>query len=118
MRQLGGRFPHSPRRGSLRSQVRILDLDLDFFVHGAEHFRSSRDTRLDAEDYPPWSMAEALRFLEESCGLKSKLPGIVVEHHAELFARWREGIEAGWLTQPFEVVHVDGHADLGLGDSG
>lgn len=39
------------------------------------------------------------------------------EHHNELFYLWGEAIEAGRLAAPFEVVHVDAHADLGLGDA-
>jgi hypothetical protein len=44
--------------------------------------------------------------------------GFVVENHGELFACWREAIDAGALEAPFHVTHVDAHADLGLGDSG
>ncbi len=41
----------------------------------------------------------------------------MIEHHNELFYRWGEAIDAGRMAAPFEVVHVDAHADLGLGDS-
>lgn len=96
---------------------RILDLDLDFFVDGVAHDRAADAGRLDGEDYPPWSTADALAFLKDGCNLTKKLPGFVVEHHGELFPLWRDAIAAGKLTPPFEVVHVDAHADLGLGDS-
>jgi hypothetical protein len=95
---------------------RILDLDLDFFVDGAAHMRAYDAERLDAEDYPPWSTADAMTFLKDRCNLSAKLPGFAVENHGELFPLWRDAIADGTLTPPFEVVHVDAHADLGLGD--
>lgn len=97
---------------------RVLDLDLDFFLDGAATWRGRQDDRLDAADYRPWPLAQVLSFLRERCRLAGTLPGIVVEHHGELFGRWRDAIDAGQLTPPFHVTHVDAHADLGLGDSG
>ena len=35
----------------------------------------------------------------------------------EAFLYWRELIQAGQIITPFEVVHVDAHSDLGLGDA-
>ena len=96
---------------------RILDIDLDFFLDGVAHWRSSSDGRLD-DEYRPWETDAALTFLRDQCGLADPLPGFVVEHHGELFARWRQAIEAGNLHTPFHVTHVDAHADLGLGDAG
>jgi hypothetical protein len=98
--------------------LRVLDLDLDFFIEGAAHWIASSDARLDADEYPPWPHEKALSFLEDRCKLTGKLPGFVVEHHAEVFGCWREAIAAGRLEPPFSVTHVDGHADLGLGDAG
>lgn len=98
--------------------IRILDLDLDFFIEGAAYWRPSDSDRLNAEDFPPWPQQKALSFLEDACKLTEKRPGFVVEHHAELFTCWREAIAADRLEPPFSVTHVDGHADLGLGDSG
>jgi len=97
---------------------RILDLDLDFFLDDTAILRGPDDGRLDGEDFPPWQLEEVLAFLHGQCGLRQPLPGFVVENHGELFARWREAIDAGRLTAPFHVTHVDAHADLGLGDSG
>jgi hypothetical protein len=48
---------------------------------------------------------------------KWSTPGFVVEHHNDLFYRWGEAIDAGQMTKPLEVVHVDAHADFGLGDA-
>jgi hypothetical protein len=97
--------------------VRILDLDLDFFLHGVETWKDPDGERLNAEEYPPWQMDDALSFLRESCLLDCSRPGFVFEHHSDLFYRWGEAIQAGVLTPPFELVHVDAHADLGLGDA-
>lgn len=96
--------------------TRVLDIDLDFFVDGTAHWREVGDARLDATDFPAWSVEDAIRFLKERCGLADRLPGWAVEQHAEVFDRWHAGIERGILEPPFSVTHVDAHADLGLGD--
>ncbi len=95
---------------------RVLDIDLDFFQHGTEHWAG--EGRLDAADYPPWAIDEVVTFLRGRCQLDGPLPGSVVEYHHEVFVKWREAIEAGILVPPFHVTHVDAHADLGLGDNG
>jgi hypothetical protein len=97
---------------------RVLDLDLDFFVHGAVHWRESTDARLSDSDYPAWTEEEALAFLRDRSGLTTPLPGIVVEHHGDPFGLWHEAIEGGRLLTPFSLTHVDSHADLGMGDDG
>lgn len=97
--------------------MRVLDIDLDFFVEGRVHFVPPGANRLDAADYPPWAVDDALTFLERQCGLTQALPGWATEHHAEVFERWRDAIALGILAPPFSVTHVDAHADLGLGDA-
>jgi hypothetical protein len=97
---------------------RVLDIDLDFFVRGVAHHRRRDDGRLDPAEYCAWSMEHTLGFLHERCGLTSRLPGLVVEHHGELFGRWRDAIDAGVLRAPFHVTHVDAHADLDVGGTG
>jgi hypothetical protein len=97
--------------------MRILDLDLDFFLEGAANWRSAGEGRLDAVEYPPWPREEALAFLQDRCKLTDPLPGFVVENHGELFALWAAAIEDGRLTLPLSVTHVDAHSDLGLGDA-
>ncbi|MGI8796797.1 MAG: hypothetical protein ACR2IR_09510 [Acidimicrobiia bacterium] len=98
--------------------TRVLNLDLDFFLRDAAHWRGRQHERLDANECPPWLLEEAISFLEDRCGLAGKLPGFVVEHHGELFDRWRSAIDGGRLNVPFHLTHVDAHADLGLGDAG
>lgn len=96
---------------------RILDLDLDFFVHEVAYYRSSADPRLPDNDFPAWILEEAMTFLTQRCRLTTPLPGFVVEHHSHVFSRWRAAIRTGGLHTPFHVTHVDAHADLGLGDA-
>ena len=100
------------------SVTRILDLDLDFFLNRTAYARAPDGPRLRPEDYEPWATDRAVEFLANACGLSGKLPGIVVEHHGELFERWRTASQTGTLNLPLSVTHVDAHADLGLGDVG
>lgn len=97
--------------------MRVLDLDLDFFLCGKAHFKDSAEGRLDPDEYPPWPLDLVMTFLTRRCRLDRPRPGFVVEHHNELFYMWGEAIQAGQIAAPFEVVHVDAHADLGLGDA-
>lgn len=97
--------------------MRVLDIDLDFFLDDVPYFPSGE--RL-GDDYVPWSEADVRRFLERQCGLsrERRVPGRYVSRHHEAFYFWRELVEGGRLSVPFDVVHVDSHADLGLGDAG
>jgi hypothetical protein len=96
--------------------TRILDLDLDFFVHGVATWRAVGSGRLEAADFPPWPVEDALSFLRDRCKLSDPLPGYVVENHGELFDLWGDAIAAGTLAVPLSVTHIDAHSDLGLGD--
>lgn len=77
--------------------------------------------RLDEDNYGDtvWSEERVRNFLENNLDLskKNKIPGRVVVGHNESLFFWEELLEQGKLTDPFEVVHVDSHADLGLGCS-
>jgi hypothetical protein len=97
---------------------RVLDIDLDAFVYGSEDGRTRDDPRLDARVHPPWDLPKVISFLQCNCGLRRPLPGFAVEHHGDLFFRWRDAIEEGSLEPGFHVTHVDAHADLGTGDRG
>ena len=105
--------------------MRVLDIDLDFFLDEiteaadpGERRPSGPDGRPHSEGDIPWREKEVIEFLENRCGLSDEEPikGHVVKHHHEAFYYWRELIQKGELTTPFEVVHVDAHADLGMGD--
>jgi UPF0489 domain len=99
--------------------MRVLDIDLDFFLDYVAWSRGEVE-RLEDHEYTPWSDQEVILFIEDQCGLsRSRLvPGRIVVNHDEAFLYWRELVQSKRLTTPFEVVHVDAHSDLGLGDAG
>ncbi|MDU5107637.1 UPF0489 family protein [Clostridium sp.] len=98
--------------------MRVLDIDLDFFQEGVAHFVSDYGDRLETGDTSAWEKERVVRYLEENLGLSkvNKIKGRIVEHHDEAFYFWRELISKNLLVAPFEVIHVDAHADLGFGD--
>jgi hypothetical protein len=102
--------------------MKILDLDMDYFMYKyASNISESCTSRLNNSDYGKhvWSETEVRRFLENNLGLstKRKIKGKVVAAHNEVLLQWSELIEKKELAIPFEVIHVDSHADLGLGFS-
>lgn len=99
------------------ANIRVLDLDLDFFLSSV----SRRETpRAENQDLVPWSGTRVRHFLGRNCGLSQqrRLPGSVLTTHDELFYRWRAMYDHGVLKGPLDVVHVDAHADLGGGIDG
>lgn len=97
----------------------MLDIDLDFFLSDIEHFRTGRG-RLPDGLYVPWRVERVAEYLVEQCGLNpaKAVPGSVVRQHHEVFDIWRRLVQSGELCPPFDVVHIDAHADLGMGDAG
>ena len=100
--------------------MRVLDLDMDYFMKSVATFIGESETdRLPEDDYGDyvWTEREVRDFLENNLGLSkgNKIRGRVVAGHNESLFFWRELIEKGELTTPFDVIHVDSHADLGLG---
>ena len=75
------------------------------------------DGRPSAEEYRPWTADEVREFLELRCGLSAsnKTPAWVVQTHDEVLGCWKKQIESGELKVPFDVVHIDAHADLAMG---
>ena len=70
--------------------MRVLDIDLDFFLdvitHAAdpgERRPSGPDDRPHSEGDIPWTEKEVIRFLEKHCGLSDQEPinGRLVTHH-------------------------------------
>ena len=96
---------------------RVLDLDLDFFLNDIARNQTDRSRRLDDNRYLPWDEQEVRDFLENHCGLSNSMPveGKIIKFHDEAFHFWRHLISEGKLLTPFEVIHVDAHADLGQG---
>jgi hypothetical protein len=104
--------------GQPERPARILDVDLDFFLANV-FYKDASNERPGGNRYAPWPEQDVRDFLERGCGLDkgARLPGKVVVKHDEVFYDWRERIEGELLLPPFEVVHVDAHADLGMGDA-
>ncbi|VDN47059.1 conserved protein of unknown function [Petrocella atlantisensis] len=99
--------------------MRILDLDLDFFLDSkANGINLTSGLRLESEYYKPDSKEAVREFLTTKCGLNSnsKVNGCLYTHHDEVFYDIRSKIESGIITEPFDIDHIDAHADLGLGD--
>lgn len=102
--------------------MKILDLDMDYFMdHIATNIAESIDTRLAEEDYSEfvWKEERVRKYIEDNLGLSksNKIKGRIVSRHNEALFFWQELIKNKSLKVPFEVVHVDSHADLGLGYS-
>ena len=97
----------------------ILDLDVDFFVRPTVHL-PSWNGRAPARQYKRLSIKEVRDFLERQCNLRrgEGLPGAQVIEHVDSFWTWKRWIQEGKLEVPFRVIHVDAHADIGLGDAG
>jgi hypothetical protein len=97
----------------------ILDLDLDFFVWPIE-YEPEGTGRLCEVECTHASPDDVRQFLEARCLLQSrwKIPGHEMVEHQDAFFTWRRWVRDGVLTAPFDVIHIDAHADLGLGDSG
>lgn len=100
--------------------MRVLDVDMDYFMTEIAHTPYSSTERLVEEDYGSsvWPADKVRLFLEKNLGLSKehKIPGRVVCGHNESLFFWEELIQSGKLIEPFDVIHVDSHADLGLGD--
>jgi hypothetical protein len=116
-----------------RAVQRVLDLDLDFFVHPVE-FNATRDgPRLDPAEFHVCLDHEtmlrsvdvetadpldaALGYLQERVLLGRPVPGASVEHHGEVFALWQKMIQDEVLQPPFHITHVDAHGDFGHGQT-
>ena len=98
--------------------LKMLDIDMDYFLKEIPIMISENSTdRVSDESYQVWDREEIIYFLEKRLGLSKdkKIKGRVVTHHNEALFYWKELIEDHKLLTPFEVIHVDSHADLGLG---
>ena len=99
--------------------MRVLDLDMDFFLSGPCPL-APLGARPDESSAAAWSEEEVVRFLEEQCGLDCghPVPGAVFDTHDKALDFWAERVADGSLAAPFEVVHVDTHSDLAFGPPG
>lgn len=99
--------------------MRVLDLDMDFFLSGPCPLAVLGD-RPAKESATPWDEAEVVRFLEDQCGLSLEhpVPGAIFDTHDKALDYWAARLADGSLTAPFEVAHVDTHSDLAFGPPG
>lgn len=100
----------------------VLDLDLDYFMEKVASFIGESVTdRLSDEYYGSfvWKEDKVRNFIENNLGLSknNKIKGCIVKSHNEALFFWKKLIDQKKLEVPFSVVHVDSHADLGLGYS-
>jgi len=95
----------------------ILDIDLDFFQSGRITDNVHSEERPRSEKIKPWNKDRTITFLEQNCGLDKvhKPPGKQFTDHHEVFWEWQKLIAEKKITPPFNIVHIDAHADLGLG---
>lgn len=99
--------------------MRVLDIDLDFFLADCCELADLGE-RPPLAGHEPWREAEVRRFLEENCALDRSrpIPGRIFETHDGALLFWNELINAERLAVPFEVTHIDAHSDLGIGKPG
>lgn len=99
--------------------MRFLDIDIDYFMEEIAHTPDLIQERLSEKEYGKcvWNKERVRIFIETNLGLScdKKIPGRIVKEHNESIAFWQELITLKKLTLPFEVIHIDSHADLGLG---
>ncbi len=97
----------------------VLDLDLDFFLDDCCPLAAKGERPLDL-CAAPWTEDDVVSFLENGLGLDRSrpIPGRITETHDGALTFWKEQADAGRLSRPFSVVHVDAHADLGIGRPG
>ncbi len=104
-------------RQDLRDPVDVLDIDLDAFLNDVAHWiPGNRNRRLNSRNYRPWAQDELRCFLEERCLLNRarRIAGHFAVHHIAAFDYFTT--IATEADAPLNVVHIDGHADLGMGD--
>lgn len=99
--------------------MKILDIDLDFFLLRKANSTVTSERRLNKNDYKCWERQDVIRFLEENCGLSTskKIRGKYFIHHVEVFHFLKEIQMKNNFNVRFSIDHVDAHADLGLGDA-
>lgn len=99
--------------------MRMLDIDMDFFQTEIHNFDSDKDTFLNDDRIKVWPDEKIVKFLEEQCGLdkNNKIKGRIVKHHVEAFSFWQELVNIQKDITPFSVTHIDAHSDLAFSAS-
>ncbi|KGJ49844.1 hypothetical protein KD33_07910 [Clostridium sp. NCR] len=95
---------------------KILDIDMDYFLEKPPYLIKQSCTNRAKESCNPWDRNKVISFLENNLGLSktNKIKGKIVQHHNEALDYWRDLINTKSLKAPFEVIHIDSHADLGF----
>lgn len=75
--------------------MKVLDLDMDYFMDCDIHIASDSSTERLSEEYyghEVWSETRVKRFLEDNLGLSKehKIPGRIVSGHNESLFFWQE----------------------------
>jgi hypothetical protein len=100
--------------------MRILDLDLDFFLNDIAHECNVwSNNRIEEGYFIPWSETDVIKFLEDHCGLKrsKKTSGRLFTFHHEVFNFLRDYNLFSNSETKFDIDHIDAHSDLGFTDS-
>lgn len=99
--------------------MRVLDIDLDFFLADCCPL-AEKGERPALAGHEPWTPEQVEMFLRENCGLSEErpVPGVIFETHDQALVLWERLIREGRLTAPFHVTHIDAHSDLGIGHPG
>ena len=99
--------------------MRVLDIDLDFFLEDCCPL-AEKGMRPTLAGHAPWDPEDVVSFLETNCGLDASrpVPGIIFETHDQALSFWQDRILGGNLSVPFHVTHIDAHSDLGIGKPG
>jgi hypothetical protein len=97
----------------------VLHIDIDFFVDPVVYYRTDTGTRPSGREFRADPLEAVTRFAEEQCLLDARTPapGASVVHNDEVFGAIEERLRVGSLTAPFEMIHVDAHSDLGVGEN-
>ncbi len=93
---------------------KLLDIDLDAFVTPTFHGKPV-NRRQNKRTHKPWSEGQLIDFLEGQCGLSasSPIPGRYAVQHDAALSFMEELVDT--LANKLDVVHIDAHADLGMG---
>lgn len=86
--------------------MRVLDIDLDFFLLGVAYYADDEDARLPSEEFQPWHKDDVRTFMEQQLGLNSrrKTSAILCVHHDEVLYHCEELIRRQLLTKPFVII--------------
>jgi len=98
----------------------VLSLDIDFFVDPIAHDEPiGSDDRLSDTNYSTDPDAIVTSFLEKQCLLTmdSPVPGFAIRDHDAAWDVLRFFHEQRQHC-PVDLIHIDAHSDLGMGDPG